>query len=74
MAMKVMDRWMPSTVAELRDALSEMMGLAMTEAGAEGQDMPDPGVVYVDVREFALVRETLTDGSFAFNVVVRENR
>lgn len=67
MAKEVVDRWMPTTVAELRDALTEMMSAASAEGG-------DAETVYVDVRDLALVRETLTDGSVAFDVVVRENR
>lgn len=67
MSKQVVDRWMPTTVAELRDALDEMM----REAREEGADSE---TVYVCVRDLALVRETLTDGSVAFNVVVRENK
>lgn len=67
MSKQVIDRWMPTSVAELRDALDEMMQSAREEGG-------DSETVYVCVRDLALVRETLTDGSVAFNVVVRENR
>lgn len=35
---------------------------------------PEATAVYVDLRDLALVKETLTDGSVVFNVVVRENR
>lgn len=69
MTKQVMERWMPSTVAELNEALSEMMSM-VSESG-EGGDLD---TVYVDVRDLALVKETLTDGSVAFNIVVRENR
>ena len=34
----------------------------------------DLDVVYVDVRDLALERQTLTDGSTVLNVVVRENK
>jgi vacuolar-type H+-ATPase subunit E/Vma4 len=68
MAQQVMDRWMPTTVDELRDALGEMMEQAMCE-GCEGDH-----TVYLDVRDLALVKQTLTDGSVVFNVVVRENK
>lgn len=67
MPKQILTRWMPSNVAELRDALAEIL----TDIGCEGAD---PEIVYVDVRDIALVRETLTDGSVAFNIVVRENR
>ncbi|MFZ3482102.1 hypothetical protein [Sphingomonas sp. 3-13AW] len=67
MAKQVVDRWTPTSVAELRDALDEMMQSAR-EDGAESE------TVYVCVRDLALVRETLTDGSVVFNVVIRENR
>lgn len=67
MTQQVVDRWMPSTLAELRDALGEIMAQANEGGG-------DADTVYVDVRDLALVRQTLTDGSVVFNVVVRENR
>ena len=68
MASTTLERWMPSNLSELRDALNEMVH--MLRMDGEGDDE----VVYVDVRDLALVRETLTDGSVAFNIVVRENR
>ncbi len=66
MAREVMERWMPGTLAELRDALDEMIGQVF-ENGEGNLE-----AVYVDVRDLALVKETLTDGSVVFNVVVRE--
>lgn len=68
MSKKVMERWMPSTLAELREAFDEMVHMLRCEGESDDE------VVYVDVRDLALVKETLTDGSVAFNVVVRENR
>lgn len=68
MAKEVMERWMPSNLSELREAFDEMVH--MLRMDGEGDDE----VVYVDVRDLALVKETLTDGSVVFNVVVRENR
>lgn len=68
MAKEVLERWMPSNLAELRDVLLELdLCCTMREA-------PDPTTVYVDLRDLALVKETLTDGSVVFNVVVRENK
>lgn len=67
MAKEVLERWMPSNLAELRDVLLELDLCTMREA-------PDPTTVYVDLRDLALVKETLTDGSVVFNVVVRENK
>jgi hypothetical protein len=58
---------MPTNVAELREAITEIL----TDIGCEGADVE---TVYVDVRDIALVRETLSDGSAAYNIVVRENR
>lgn len=67
MRQQFLERWMPSTHAELREALDDIMHYV----GSEGGDMD---TVYVDLRDLTLVRETLTDGSIAFNIVVRENR
>lgn len=67
MSKQVVDRWMPTSVAELRNALDEIMQAAREE-GADSE------TVYVCVRDLALVRKTLTDGSVVFDVVVRENR
>lgn len=66
MPKQALNRWMPSNVAELRDALAEIL----TDIACEGAD---PDTVYVDVRDIALVRETLTDGSAVFNIVMRES-
>lgn len=70
MSKEVLERWMPTTVAELREALDQMVALAADEMGSR-VDVED---VYVDLRDLALVRNTLTDGSVAFDIVVRENR
>ncbi|VWX51055.1 hypothetical protein [Novosphingobium sp. 9U] len=67
MTQQVLERWMPSNIAELRKALDDIMHYV----GSEGGDMD---TVYVDLRDLALVREMLTDGSIAFNIVVRQNR
>lgn len=64
---QTIERWMPSNLAELRDVLLELQICTMSEAA-------DTAAVYVDVRDIALVKETLTDGSVVFNVVVRENK
>ncbi len=66
-AHETIERWMPTTLSELRDALNEMM----TEAGCEGHDAD---TVYLDVRDFTLSKQTLTDGSVVLNVTVRENK
>lgn len=68
MAKETVERWMPSNLAELREALDEMVHLLRCDG--EGDDE----VVYVDVRDLALAKETLRDGSVVFNVVVRENK
>lgn len=68
MAKEVLERWMPSNLAELRDAVQEMVSAAYEQG--EG----DLDVVYVDLRDLALVKEVLTDGSVVFNVVARENK
>jgi hypothetical protein len=68
MAKEVLERWMPSNLDELREAIGEMVQL-LREDG-EGDDH----AVYVDVRDFALVKDILTDGSVVYNIVVRENR
>lgn len=65
---EVVERWMPSNLAELRVALDEMVHALRMDGESDDE------VVYVDVRDLALVRETLTDGSVVFNIVVRENR
>lgn len=67
MSKQVMNRWMPTNIAELREALDDILTEVAGESG-------DPNTVYVDLRDMALVRETLTDGSVGFNIVVRENR
>ncbi|WP_039571421.1 hypothetical protein [Sphingopyxis fribergensis] len=68
MANETLERWMPSNLAELRDAVQEMVRGAFE--GGEG----DLEAIYVDVRDLALVKQTLTDGSTVLNVVVRENK
>lgn len=68
MAKENVERWMPSNLAELRQALDEIVHQLRMDG--EGDDE----VVYVDLRDLTLVRETLTDGSVVFNVVVRENK
>jgi hypothetical protein len=68
MAKTVIERWMPSNLTELRAAFDEMVQSLRMDGETDDE------VVYVDVRDLALVKETLTDGSVAYNVVVRENR
>lgn len=68
MSKETVERWMPSNLLELREAFDEIVHMLRMEG--EGDDE----VVYVDVRDLALVKETLTDGSVAFNIVVRENK
>lgn len=67
MTQHVLERWVPSDIAELREALEDIMDYV----GSEGGDI---STVYVDLRDLTLVRETLTDRSVVFNIVVRENR
>lgn len=68
MSKETVERWMPSNLLELREAFDEIVHMLRMEG--EGDDE----VVYVDVRDLALVKETLTDGSVGFNVVFRENK
>lgn len=68
MAKRVVERWMPSNLDELTDALHEIR----TTAYSEG--VGDHSTVYVDVRDLSLIEETLTDGSQVWKLVVRENR
>ncbi|MGE4404393.1 hypothetical protein [Pseudomonas sp.] len=67
MSKQVINRWMPTDLAELREALTEIVD----EVASLGGDISS---TYVELRDVALVRETLSDGSTAFNIVVRENR
>lgn len=67
---QTLEKWMPTTLAELRDAVNEITLWAADELGSR----MDAETVYVDVRDFVLVRETLTDGSKVLNLRVRENR
>ncbi len=62
-----LNRWMPSNLDELREAVREIE----TEVAAKGHAAT---TVYVDVRFLSLEEETLTDGSRVVNIVVRENR
>ncbi len=67
MTTQVLEAWMPSSLQELKEAVDEMVNMA-----AENGD--HPYVVNVDVRDFFLYKETLTDGSSVLNIRVRENR
>lgn len=66
MPKQVLNRWMPTSAAELRDAIAEIL----TDIACEGADLE---TVYVEVRDIVLVRDTLTDGSTVMNIEVREN-
>jgi len=66
MPKQVLNRWMPTNAAELRDAIAEIL----TDIACEGADLE---TVYVEVRDIVLVRDTLTDGSTVMNIEVREN-
>jgi hypothetical protein len=68
MAKETVERWIPGNLMELRAALDEMVHQLRMEG--EGDDE----AVYVDVRDLALVKTTLTDQSVVFDVVVRQNR
>lgn len=63
----VLNRWMPTSLDELRDALDEMS----VEAKAKGHC---DSTVYVDVRFLSLEEVELSDGSRVVNVVVKENK
>lgn len=63
----VLNRWMPTSLDELREALDEMR----VEASAKGHS---EDVVYVDVRYLSLEETELSDGSRVLNLVVRENK
>lgn len=65
MSKEVLERWMPSTLAELREALDEMVSQSYENGHA------DLETVYVDMRDIVLVKETLSDGSAVLNVTVR---
>lgn len=65
---EVIERWLPSNVDELRDALGEIVGVLYSEGES------DLTAVYVDIRDLTLVKETLSDGSVVFNLTARENR
>ena len=67
MATEVLERWMPSSLDELIEALQEIQ----SEALSSGFTFD---TVYVDVRDLTLERATLTDGSPVLNLIVRENR
>lgn len=64
---EVLERWMPSSLDELIEALQEIQ----SEALSSGFTFD---TVYVDVRDLTLERKTLTDGSAVLNLIVRENR
>lgn len=66
MPKQVLNRWMPTSAAELRDAIAEIL----TDIACEGADLE---TVYVEMRDIVLVRDTLTDGSTVMNIEVREN-
>jgi len=66
MPKQVLNRWMPTNAAELRDAIAEIL----TDIACEGADLE---TVYVEVRDIVLVRDTLTDGSTVMNIEVQEN-
>lgn len=70
MATKTLERWMPTNLDELTVALSEITHLLREE----GVPNSDDCTVYVDVRYFSLEKRTLTDGSVAYDLVVRENK
>jgi hypothetical protein len=70
MAKETVERWIPSNLKQLRDALDDIVyTLRVDEDSAD-----DDEAVYVDVRDLALVKTTLTDQSVVFSVVVRQNR
>lgn len=60
---KVVERWMPSTLAEMRDMINEMV----LQYGV------DADTTYVEVRDFTLMENTLTDGSTTNDITVRLN-
>lgn len=65
---KVLEKWMPSTLQELSDAVDEMKRMAY-EYGHGDHD-----TVYVCVRDFTLTETTLSDGSKVLDLKVRENK
>ncbi len=62
--MSKIQTWVPSTLAELRDAIEEMI----TEAGCNGRSADE---VYFNLRDVALESETLSDGSNVLNLNFR---
>lgn len=67
MTTATIQRWMPTSLDELREALNEIS--LETKAKGHSDD-----TVYVDVRFLALEEGTLSDGSRVVNVVIRENK
>jgi hypothetical protein len=65
--MTLLEAWMPENLAELRQAVDEMISMTY-EAGH------NPETVYVCVRDLRLQESTLTDGSKALDLKVRENK
>ena len=68
MAAETLERWMPTSLDELVTAVQEMVRMVREE----GVSMDD--TVYVDVRYLSLEKRTLTDGSHAFDLVMKENK
>lgn len=67
MATETLNRWMPTSLDELREALDEIS----LEAKSKGHC---DSTVYVDVRFLSLEEVTLSDGSRVVNLVVKENK
>lgn len=67
MAKEFVEKWMPSNLVELREAVNEMF----SEAEARGID---PYTVNIDVRDMILKQDTLTDNSTVLDIFIRENK
>jgi hypothetical protein len=70
MATETLERWMPTNLDELTVALSEITRMVREE----GVSCFDESTVYVDVRYLSLEKRTLTDGSVAYDLVVKANK
>jgi hypothetical protein len=64
---KVLQRWMPNTLEELKAGLEEIS--IDTQAWGARDD-----TVYVEASYLSLEEETLTDGSRGLNLVIKESR
>ncbi len=70
MATETLERWMPTNLAELTDALREITRMVQEE----GVSTSEYETVYVDVRLLSLEKRKLSDGSVVYDLVLKENK